>query len=255
MQLGIGHNARDDRAKGLQALEEARDILDKLVKRAPDVRSYQQQLALAHFNVSATHGALKHRQEEMHALQQSRAVLEQLVGADKDNLDYRADLGRTLNNLGLVLGRLERCDEAREVLHQGIDHMKLAFGKAPQVADYRRLLNANYGTLGEIERHTDRLPDAFAATLERRKLWPGNGNELYRVARDLSWVADLAVKGKPEDQARQREYADAALATLREAVAAGYRDVTRLQEDPALAVLRSRDDFEALLDDAKKKPQ
>jgi hypothetical protein len=46
--------------------------------------------------------------------------------------------------------------------------------------------------------------------------------------------------------------ADRAIAWLKQAVAAGFKDRTRMEKDSDLDVLRARDDFKALLDSLSK---
>jgi len=82
---------------------------------------------------------------------------------------------------------------------------------------------------------------------------PKNQNNLYNAACVYS-LAAAAIKpqkdGDPltaeQSAARQKHVADS-LATLREAIAAGYKDFAHMQEDPDLAPLRELPEFKALL--------
>ena len=51
-----------------------------------------------------------------------------------------------------------------------------------------------------------------------------------------------------------RNYAEQALALLRQAVAGGYKDVARMKQDPDLEPLRAREEFRKLLVDLERKP-
>jgi hypothetical protein len=80
------------------------------------------------------------------------------------------------------------------------------------------------------------------------KLYPESaGEKFYDVARDLGRTA-AAAKG----EARGR-YAGRAVAALRRAVAAGFRDAGRAREDDALEVLRKREDFQQLVKEMESK--
>ena len=54
-------------------------------------------------------------------------------------------------------------------------------------------------------------------------------------------------KPNEDEQRREAQHVAAALATLRQAVAAGYSDFKHLASDPDLAPLRDREDFKKLL--------
>ena len=88
---------------------------------------------------------------------------------------------------------------------------------------------------------------AVELTLERRKLWSGNPNELYRVACDLVLAADLS-REAPE----RSKYNDLALETLRQALKAGYRDLNKLRNNPDLESLRAHPEFGKLLKEFDK---
>src|SRR5262249_48844911 len=92
---------------------------------------------------------------------------------------------------------------------------------------------------------------ARKALLERRGLWPGNGVELYRVARELALTAEAVGRDRPElseDEKRERAGCfDDAMDTLAKAVAAGFRDRAQVEKDEALQGLRQRDEYRKLL--------
>jgi hypothetical protein len=80
----------------------------------------------------------------------------------------------------------------------------------------------------------------------------------YKAACVLADCVPLAAKdGKLPEARRQelaKEYADRALAALRQAVTDGYRDSAQVRKETALDPLRGRDDFKKLLADLEKVP-
>jgi hypothetical protein len=82
----------------------------------------------------------------------------------------------------------------------------------------------------------------------------------YAAACILARCVPLAERdsqlAKGQRKERAREYADRALATLRQAVQNGYRDVAHMKKDTDLDPLRSHADFQKLLKEleAKAKP-
>jgi WD40 repeat protein/serine/threonine protein kinase/tetratricopeptide (TPR) repeat protein len=112
----------------------------------------------------------------------------------------------------------------------------------PTLLGSREALAAAYTNLAEAQRLTGRPAEA-AATLEQvRQLWPGNSSRLHAAARQVA----LCIP-ETEDEALRRRLADQAMATLEEAILAGYHNAAALRKEAALAPLRERDDFKAML--------
>jgi hypothetical protein len=64
---------------------------------------------------------------------------------------------------------------------------------------------------------------------------------------DLACVCALASAAVKDDAKRREQYADRAVALLRQAVAAGWKDAAHMKKDQDLAPLRDREDFQKLL--------
>ena len=96
-----------------------------------------------------------------------------------------------------------------------------------------------------------RAADAVQAVAKLRELGTATAGQLYNAACVYSLCA-AAIKPEPDpltaeqSAARQQHIADA-LATLREAIAAGYKDFAHMQKDPDLIPLRELPEFKALL--------
>ena len=104
-----------------------------------------------------------------------------------------------------------------------------------------------------------RAADAVQAVAKLRELGTATAGQLYNAARVYSLCA-AAIKPDPDPltaesrragTARQQHIADA-LATLREAIAAGWKDFAHMQKDPDLAPLLDREDFEKLITELEK---
>jgi hypothetical protein len=66
--------------------------------------------------------------------------------------------------------------------------------------------------------------------------------ELYRLAAKMAPCIPLVAKGQAQEKA-----ADEVMTTLVRAASAGFRDVGRLEADPALEPVRQREDFRKLV--------
>jgi hypothetical protein len=84
-------------------------------------------------------------------------------------------------------------------------------------------------------------------------------NDAYTAAKCLCRCAILAGKDARLDEARRKEladsYANGALAQLRQAVARGYKNAAQMKQDPALQLLRAREEFLKLLADLEGNPK
>ena len=98
-----------------------------------------------------------------------------------------------------------------------------------------------------------RAADAVGAVAKLRAVGTATAGQLYDAARVYSLCAAAIKPDKEQDAltaeqtvARQQHIA-AALATLREAIAAGFKDFPHMQKDPDLTLIRDLPEFKALL--------
>jgi eukaryotic-like serine/threonine-protein kinase len=239
-------------SEALVCLEQARKLQEKLVGIDPVSPYLRSDLANTLFFIGNLHEGTGSPGKALQAFAKARALLTKLAADVPDTPLYASRLGGVLNNMGLALLPLKRFDEARRLLNEALEYQRKAIARAPQVGSYRRTLSKHYGTLTEIELAAGRPAEAVAAARERAELWPMDPQVQYLVGVDLAGAAALVGKGKerlsPEEEAERTGYADLAMAALRRAVAVGFRDRQRLEQNPALAPLREREDFRQLLD-------
>ena len=96
-----------------------------------------------------------------------------------------------------------------------------------------------------------RAADAIQAVAKLRELGTATADQLYNAACVYSLCA-AAIKPEPdaltaEQSAARQQHIAEALATLREAIAAGFKDFAHMQKDPDLTPLRYLPEFKALL--------
>ncbi|HEV3121978.1 MAG TPA: hypothetical protein VGY53_08755, partial [Isosphaeraceae bacterium] len=120
-----------------------------------------------------------------------------------------------------------------------------ALEQFPKTGRPLKSMNALLRRLAEIEQQLGNPSEAASAALERRTLSPDDPKELFDVAKDLARCA-----GKSQGQAR---YAKEAIDTLRQAIAHGFNDPAKLEREPALEPLRSRDEFQGLVRDLRRR--
>ncbi len=244
---GIKRRANNQPEEALAAFDKAIGILEKLAQREPRILSFSTQLAATLSRAGSVHQSLKDNDAAVRAFEKARDVQTKIVQAAPDAVEARSDLAGTLQDLGVVLGRLGRFDEAVAALREAVRHQGRAVERAPA---FRRKLGGHLGWLGHLLRSAGKPAEAAEAVRQRQKNGADDAAELYAVARDFSLTASAVGGGKPgltaEQQKERDGYLGEALGALRQAVAAGFKDADRARQDPALAPLGDRPDFEQL---------
>jgi tetratricopeptide (TPR) repeat protein len=164
----------------------------------------------------------------LEAYDQAQGILRPLA-EEAGPASARAFLANTLRGRALALGRLGRHAEVLADLDRS-----RALGGATEPA--MRFLRA--WTLGQVGRHTE-------AGLEGNALLAHDPRPEARLAVAGLWAQAAAATAAAPDLAEA--YAARAVDLVREAQARGYRQWEVLRRDPALAPLRDRPDFRALV--------
>ena len=117
--------------------------------------------------------------------------------------------------------------------------------ESPLAASYvRQVYNLTQQDLALALRKAGRIEESADVVLDRMSRCGEDPGELYNAACELALCVPLA--SGPDDA---RRYADQAMAALRRAVQAGFRNAPHAREDPDLEALRPRPDFQMLLMD------
>jgi serine/threonine-protein kinase len=244
--LGVAHNVAGRRDQGLKYFHEARAILKKLCDADPANNHLRHNLGEAWFNIGATHGARKERVLEGNAFEEALKLQQPLCDADPNNAEYRHALGRTLNNLGLNYGVRGRDREAVPILQRAVASTTRLLDRAPKSAEVRRLLNAHHGLLALSQWRLKKHADAAETVAGRLALWPGHPIEHFKAAKELARMLPELPKGQLQSRIETK-----ALDCLRRAVAAGYNDLTALQNARELKALRGLSAYEEILRSAR----
>ena len=230
--MGIGELQREagDRAAALLSMYQSLEIRAVLARANPGVFWNQNQLAATHLNIGTAHLEADNFAAAELSLRRALAIQDPLVAANSDKLSLVGTLGRIAYQLGRVQLATRRPKEAVAMLEKAIGHHRAAFSRAPQVEQFHRYLADDYLTLARVHRLLGHPTAAIAAVRAGLDLVPIDPEWLYVAAREI-------------DQSGPRS-ADEAMAILRRAIGAGFRDASRLASDPEFTHLRSRPDFQ-----------
>jgi tetratricopeptide (TPR) repeat protein len=240
-------------AEALASYERARELYEGLAREHRSHTEYSSDLASILVDLGTVQITTGHQAQSLPLFERAQDLLEELIRDHPNDLGLQSRLGKLLDNRGIALAETGRHREAEGAFLEAIAHQRKAYDKAPQVSQYRRYLSSHYHNLARVRRAVGRAAEAVDAALERRKLQPGDPDELYSVACDLALCIPLANRGQGERavaaDAERRNYINLALETLRQAIRAGYKDRARMSSDLALEPLRSNEEFRSLVGD------
>ena len=137
-----------------------------------------------------------------------------------------------------------RNDEAERIYRQAIGRQRQAVADWPDEVGLRTGLGVQIMGLVHVLRLQGRTTAAGETARELLTLQPKDQGQLYNAACELA----LCAQAEPDDSGKQT-LADAAVASLRAAISAGWRDAIHTSLDSDLDPLRARADFQHLLEE------
>jgi serine/threonine-protein kinase len=244
--LGVLHEKANELPEARAALERARDLGEVLVRDHPERLPDRAALGRTYVNLAVLERKLGHLDRTVELLRPGRECLRVVFEARRGDPSARDALATACGNLGEALEDIGHDTEALEAFRACADlELDPARANDPHVPiDHTILRTGLLGTARCLRRLGD-VEGAVKAVERLRALGPAEPAELAQVAGELASCSAAAT-----DRAEARRYADAAMDLLRAAIAAGYRDLQAVLEEPGFAPLRGRRDFADLLADA-----
>ncbi len=240
---------RLDEAPG--EIDRAVAILDRLAGEQPGVADYRFDLAEDLLTSGRVRDMAGRFAPALEALAKSQALLERLVSDNPGLFEYQEKLGWVLESQGRALEHQGRAAEAIAA-YQGAsairERLAAAHPNNSQIQMQRVTIQARIATLtattGDVAGGIAMLRHVLSV---QEGLPPGPG-EIYNVACTRSILAGLASRpGSGMTPAQAEAEAVAAMASLRRATDAGFRNLHHIRGDDDLMALRPRRDFQLLL--------
>ncbi len=225
--------------EALAKIGEALKIVERQAADDPGVERFQTNRIHGYMNIGNIHLAADHNEAAMRSFETARDILTPLLENRQNDSHFRHMMGVIRNRIGKCFLLRDEFKEARRDFEEAIRNERLALAVEPASELYRRNLSEQYSDLISVCRRLSQASEIAAASLDRLTLWPGDALQCVATAGDLA--SCIAIAPADADQ-----YGDKAVASLRDAVRAGFRDLHRLSTDPALNPLRSRPEFQAL---------
>jgi tetratricopeptide (TPR) repeat protein/tRNA A-37 threonylcarbamoyl transferase component Bud32 len=224
----------------------------KLVDDNPTVTEFRHRLALSHNNLGHVLSETDRLSAADAELRAALAIRQKLAQAEPGNPAWQRGVGMSLNNLGELDAKGGHIATAVGRFRESVAiHERLARDR-PTITDYRAGLAFAESGLGRALCRGGSEAEGVSALRQAITLREAISNLSIEGRYDLACchallaaAADDPRSGLSSDDAATES--DRAMAALRAAVAAGYRDLAKLRTDSDLAKLRDRDDFRELL--------
>ena len=192
--------------------------------------------------------------EALAAFRQDLAIREKLADANPNVSDFQFELSRAHHHMGWALKQTGKPVEALAAFERAIEILQKLADANPNVTQWQSGLAIDLAYVGSLAREAGRTAEAVASTRRAVAIWTRlslrQGGALYNLACGHAQLAGLAAApGSGMTAAEGRAEADWAMEWLRQAVAAGYRNVALMRTDRDIDALRSRPDFQLLMMD------
>ena len=252
VNIAVDRRALGQADEALAAARRAVEIQAHVVSELPEVAEYQYMRAEGLTTLGLLQLQLGEYHQALDSFQSVVAIVSKISDEQPDDLKYRSLLGTALDKQAIVLWLLDKRGEAIESARHATVSLLFSFEQAPSTVQYRLNLSDNYFNRAKFDRESGQPAEAVVLTLERKKLWPDDAGELYKAACELALSAkaasDLAGdKPSAAQQAQQNNFANLAVETLKEAVAAGLQDVRTAGTDSRLEILHTHPEFKQLM--------
>jgi serine/threonine protein kinase/tetratricopeptide (TPR) repeat protein len=277
--LGILYHQQHRPVDAEQAYRDALAVKQKLADTFPSVPRYRRDLARSFSNLGVVLWDLGRPEEAQEAYQKAIGLYERLAADFPAAPAYAIDLAGTYMNLGRLMGDKGQLEQALPWLTKSIEILDAAFRKDSRLAKAREsLFGASWTravTLAGLRRFAQAVEDwdraialddgRFANELRLKRASTFlNLKDHVRATADAQAIAEspkataddlykaacvyaICVRVAHEDGPLAEPYAEHAVRLLREALAKGYKNPTRLKTDSDLDSLRSRADFQDLV--------
>ncbi|HEY7330524.1 MAG TPA: serine/threonine-protein kinase [Gemmataceae bacterium] len=245
--------------EALKSYEAARSLNQQLVGAHPTVSDYQAKLAGNYTGIAEVLTLTGKLAAALEAGEAARTIYLQLIGAHPNDRQHKSELAQIHRLVGDLHAGQGHWSDAAEPYRQANVLMQELIAADANVARYQSGLASSLSKMGMVQRHLQRPAEAVAsfrraiATQERRPTLPPV--EHYNLACYYALLAGVAGESGSGMSAQEaKEIANQAMAKLRRAVAAGYRNLANMKQDTDLDALRARPDFQLLMKDLEKPP-
>ena len=231
-----------DLAAAKEHLLEAIATQEKLLTEAPAVAHYRLELISSFNNLALLESSRGDISAAENAFKQANVMYSQLNADYPSNPSYLSGRAALLNNEGLVLAGDGHYEKADEVYRHAEFLQTQVVALFPQSRSIKDTLSRIYYNHGQTLIALENWDAAIDTATKRRDLWRANGEQLTRVAGEYLDISALA------PDSFQEALRTRVIATLHEALDAGYSPPTGLDEDERFVAIRGWAESQTLKD-------
>jgi serine/threonine protein kinase/tetratricopeptide (TPR) repeat protein len=243
-------------AEALEAFQKGVDIMQRLADGNRDATAFPLALANSYGEIGDLLSDLGKTAEGMETLEKAVAIRQNLVEHHPAVTEFQRNLAKSFNDIGYRLRQRGKSADALASYKKALAIQQKLADTHPKDPHYLGDLGNTVASLGALERGEGYPARAAAFFRQAIGIFERLHDpvDLYDLACCNAMLAGVAAdRGSGMTAADVSAAADKAMAALREAVAAGYRDVASMRNDPDLAVLRPRADFQQLMKELEPK--
>ncbi|WP_147869303.1 serine/threonine-protein kinase [Stieleria maiorica] len=241
--LGAAQSACGESDAAIESYRQASELQQQLIGRWPGELTYQRDLAVTQNNLGMALAAQDQFDSARRAFDQALNYQVALTEAFADDAELQSTLGGIYNNHAFVLEKLNRHPQALDSYRLAVQHQQRALLAAPEVPRYREYLSKHFYNCARLLRESDHFDQAVQFALQRRDLWPDDGDRLASVAEELLTTAQQirqSVAANRPSQAIASDCIDHAKETLKTATEVGYQHAADLLNRPEFAELMQK---------------
>jgi tetratricopeptide (TPR) repeat protein len=260
--LAISHNniggslaSKGEFEQAVSEYAKAVEIEQKAIDANPAVGEYKSRLAFFSNNLAGVLQQLGRSEDALRSYRKAAQILQPLSGAHPVTVHYRRNLAISHTGMATTLAALGRPGQALAEFDQAL-LLARKLDDDPST-HYQSSLAYVLGNRGLALQKLGRPGEAVAAYREliaylEKRAQPQPA-DVYNLACSYALISGIAgEKGSGLTTADADAAGEKAVATLRRAIAAGYRDAAHMRKDTDLDSLRKRPDFEKLLADLEE---
>jgi tetratricopeptide (TPR) repeat protein len=220
-------------------------LLEKVVAANPSVEHYRGRLADAHLTSGFALERLGRAESAVREYRLATELAEGLLASDATSVFAMSLTAQGLLYQSRMLINAGRLDDGLPKLRRAQALQEEIVRRHPKVGFYRFNLAFVCRALGRAEERYGRPADAFSAFDRARRLDEIEADKIF--IKRYNEACDVALMARVAPPERREALVSQALATLRLAVAQGYRSYAELANDADLSALRGRPELDLLL--------
>jgi eukaryotic-like serine/threonine-protein kinase len=245
-------------ADAMKSFKQSLSVYERLVRDHPTVTNYLSNQSGAQHSIGWLLMRMGRPAEALPWLRKALPVKERLASENPTVTDFHGRLAQSHAVIGDALREMGQLPEALPELQYALAIYERLAREHPAVEQYKSEVAGCHIIIASLLNQMRRYPESRreyqkAVDIYEKIATPFLG-DVYNLGCAYARLAALShPPGRsptPEEESDDRAHADKAMATLRRAVALGYKSILSLRADPDLDALRSRADFRMLLFDA-----